>query len=58
MISFEIISYNVQEEERLKREKIESTHLAYTSQDKIRKKNKDKEAAVMSLQHKVQKEIT
>ena len=60
MISFEIISYSVQEEDRLKREKIESTHLACTSQDKdrIRKRNKDKEAAVMTLQHKVQNETT
>ena len=51
MISFEIISYSMQEEDRLKREKIKSTHLAYTSQDK----NKDKEAVVMSLPYKVQK---
>ena len=35
----------MQEEERLKQEKIESAHLTGTSKDKGKKRNKDKEAA-------------
>ncbi|KAA8515377.1 hypothetical protein F0562_019012 [Nyssa sinensis] len=41
----ELISHCVQEEERLKQEKIESAHLAGTSKDKGKKRKKDKEAA-------------
>ena len=47
----------MQEEERLKQEKIESTHLASTSKDKNKKRNKDKEVAsgpVQKKQHKTQ----
>jgi len=37
----ELISYCVQEEERLKHEKFESTHLVSTSKDKGKKRKKD-----------------
>ena len=37
----ELISHCVQEEERLKQEKIESAHLASTSKDKGKKRKKD-----------------
>ena len=37
----ELISYCVQEEERLKQEKVESTHLESTLKDKNKKKNKN-----------------
>ena len=49
----ELISHCVQEEERLKREGIESANLATISKDKKRKRGK--EAAVGTSQHKVQK---
>ncbi|XP_024027459.1 uncharacterized protein LOC112093391 [Morus notabilis] len=41
----ELISHCVQEEERLQQEKIESAHLASTSNDKNKKRKNDKEAA-------------
>ncbi|KAL5755315.1 hypothetical protein ACOSP7_023535 [Xanthoceras sorbifolium] len=41
----ELISYCVQEEDRLKQEKTESAHLANTSKDKGKKRKKDHEAA-------------
>ena len=41
----ELISYCVQEEEMLKQETTESVNLASTSNDKNKKRNKDKEAA-------------
>ena len=41
----ELISHCVQEEERLKQEKIESVHLTGTSKDIGKKRKKDKEAA-------------
>ncbi|XP_022853742.1 uncharacterized protein LOC111375173, partial [Olea europaea var. sylvestris] len=41
----ELISYCVQEEERLKQERTESAHLARTSKDKGKKKKKEYEAA-------------
>ena len=41
----ELISYCVQENERLKQERIESAHLASTYKDKNKKRKKDKEAA-------------
>ena len=40
----ELISHCVQEEERLKQEKIESAHLTGTSKDKGKKRKNDKEA--------------
>ena len=49
----ELISHCVQEEERLKREGVESANLATISKDKKRKRGK--EAAVGTSQHKVQK---
>ncbi|KAL5753358.1 hypothetical protein ACOSQ2_023865 [Xanthoceras sorbifolium] len=44
----ELISYCVQEEDRLKQEKTESAHLANTSKDKGKKRKKDHEAAKVS----------
>ncbi|XP_022867618.1 uncharacterized protein LOC111387300, partial [Olea europaea var. sylvestris] len=41
----ELISYCVQEKERLKQERIESAHLVSTSKDKGKKKKKEYEAA-------------
>ena len=41
----ELISHYVQEEERLKQEKIESANLAGISKDKRKKRKKDKKAA-------------
>ncbi|KAA8528808.1 hypothetical protein F0562_036163 [Nyssa sinensis] len=52
----ELISHCVQEEERLKQEKIESAHLAGTSKDKGKKRKKDKEAAEVPYQKKQHKE--
>ncbi|KAA8530397.1 hypothetical protein F0562_005106 [Nyssa sinensis] len=52
----ELISHCVQEEERLKQEKIESAHLAGTSKDKGNKRKKDKEAAEVPYQKKQHKE--
>ena len=46
----ELISYCVQEEERLKQERTESAHLASTSKDKL-KKRKNKKAAFGSIQN-------
>ena len=46
----ELISYCVQEEERLKQEMTESAHLASTSKDKL-KKRKNKKAASGSVQN-------
>ena len=51
----ELISHCVQEEERLKKKKIESSHLTDTSKDKGKKRKKDKEAAkvpYLKKQHK------
>ena len=51
----ELISHCVQEEERLKKEKIEIAHLTDTSKDKGKKRKKDKEAAkvpYLKKQHK------
>ena len=42
----------MQEEERLKQEKIESAHLVGTSKDKGKKRNKDKESAEVPYQKK------
>ena len=53
----ELISYYVQEEERLKQEKTESAHLASLSKDKNMKRHKDKEVVsepVQKKQHKAQ----
>ena len=53
----ELISYCVQEEERLKQEKTESTHLVSTSKDKNKKRNKDKKVAsglTQKRRHKAQ----
>ena len=52
----ELISHCVQEEERLKQEKIESAHLTGTSKDKGKKRKKDKEAAEVPYQNKQHKE--
>ena len=52
----ELISHCVQEEERLKQEKIESVHLTGTSKDKGKKRNKDKEVAEVLYQNKQHKE--
>ena len=52
----ELISHCVQEEERLKQEKIESAHLTGTSKDKGKKRKKDKEAAEVPYQKKQHKE--
>ena len=43
----ELISHCVQEEERLKQEKIESAHLTGTSKDKGKKRKKNKEDAAV-----------
>ena len=53
----EIISCCVEKEDRLKQERTESAHLASTSQDKAKKRKKDKgkEVAVGNSQFKVQK---
>ena len=45
----ELISHCVQEVERLKREKIESTHLTSTSKDKGKKRKKDKKCCRGSI---------
>ena len=42
----ELISHCVQEEERLKRDKIESAHLAMASEDKRNKRKKTTEATI------------
>ncbi|KAL6336595.1 hypothetical protein AAG906_025600 [Vitis piasezkii] len=42
---FKLISFCVQEEERLKQDKTESAHLASTSKDKGKRKNKDNKVA-------------
>ena len=52
----ELISHCVQEEERLKQEKIESAHLTGTSKDKGKKRKKDKEVAEVPNQKKQHKE--
>ena len=52
----ELISHCVQEEERLKQEKIESAHLTSTSKDKGKKRKKNKEAAEVPYQKKQHKE--
>ena len=52
----ELISHCVQEEERLKQEKIESAFLIGTSKDKGKKRKKDKEAAEVPYQKKQHKE--
>ena len=52
----ELISHCVQEEERLKQEKIESAHLTGTSKDYGKKRKKDKEAAEVPYQKKQHKE--
>ena len=52
----ELISHCVQEEERLKQEKIENAHLTGTSKDKGKKRKKDKEAAKVPYQKKQHKE--
>ena len=52
----ELISHCVQEEERLKQEKIESAHLIGTSKDKGKKRKKDKEAVEVPYQEKQHKE--
>ena len=54
----ELISHCVQEEERLKQEKIESAHLIGISKDKGKKRKKDKEAAEVPYQKKQHKEKT
>ena len=51
----ELISYCLQEEERLKQEKAESAHLESTSKDKNKKRNKDKEVASGLTQEKTHK---
>ena len=51
----ELISHCVQEEERLKQEKIESAHLTGTSKDKGKKMKKDKEAVEVPYQKKQHK---
>ncbi|XP_038989234.1 uncharacterized protein LOC120112994 [Phoenix dactylifera] len=53
----ELISHCVQEEERLKQDKVESAHLASTSKDKNKgqKRKKGKEAADTASQKKQQK---
>ena len=48
----ELISHCVQEEERLKRDKTESAHLAMKSRDKRNKRKKTTEAAVLEPQKK------
>ena len=52
----ELISHCVQEEERLKQEKIESAHLTGTSKEKGKKRKKDKEATEVPYQRKQHKE--
>ena len=52
----ELISHCVQEEERLKQEKIKSAHLTSTSKDKGKKRKKDKEAAEVPYKKKQHKE--
>ena len=48
----ELISHCVQEEERLRQEKIESAHLTGTSKDKGKKRKKDTEAVEVPYQKK------
>ena len=52
-----MISHCVQENDRLKQERTESVQLASTSQDKAKKRKRDKrkEAAIRTSQNKVQK---
>ena len=52
----ELISHCVQEEERLKRDKIESAHLAMASKDKRNKRKKTTVAAVLEPQKKQKKD--
>ncbi|XP_022880462.1 uncharacterized protein LOC111397696 [Olea europaea var. sylvestris] len=52
----ELISYCVQEEERLKQERTENAHLASTSKDKGKKKKKEYEAAPKGPAQKKRKE--
>ena len=52
----ELISHYVQEEERLKRDKTESAHLAMTSKDKRNKRKKTTEAVVPEPQKKHKKD--
>ena len=52
----ELISHYVQEEERLKQEKIESSHLTSTPKDKGNKRKKDKETTEVPYQKKQHKE--
>ena len=51
----ELISHRVQEEERIKREKTESAHLATTSKDKKRKNDNCQEVAGGTTPNKLQK---
>ena len=51
----ELISYCIQEEERLKREKTESAHLVNTSKNKNKKRHKDKEVVSEPVQKKQHK---
>jgi len=51
----ELISHCVQEEERLKQDKVESAELALTSKDKDKGKKRKKEAAYTALQKEQQK---
>ena len=50
----ELISHYVQEEDMLKKDKVENAHLASTSKgkDKCKKRNKDKNAADTTPQKK------
>ena len=52
----ELISHCVQEEERLKQERIKSAYLTGTSKDKGKKRNKDKEVVEVLYQKKQHKE--
>ena len=52
----ELISHCMEEEERLKQEKIESAHLTGTSKDKGKKRKKDKDVAEVPYQKKQHKE--
>ena len=52
----ELISHCVQEEERLKQEKIQSSHLVGTSKDKWKKRKKDKEVVEVPYEKKQHKE--
>ena len=52
----ELISYCVQEEERLKQEQVESAHLANTYQDKNKKRKRAKDADNVSHKQQQKKE--